>query len=142
LRVGASSLIVAPLEKTSVNSDCGLKSCRCHKCNDDTGTGRDLASSRSKRQKENSMAFFLSMPLDFKVGDTCNCSINFAPKRVTWRDPNTLVIEPDDARRIVQIARDSELINFIRADADGEAPEIVTPLDMADRAPAGHGRGG
>jgi hypothetical protein len=76
------------------------------------------------------MAFYISMPLSFKIGDTCECEINFEPKRVTWRNQDTLVIEPDDARHIVQISRDDKLISFFCTDADGTAPHITTPFDV------------
>jgi hypothetical protein len=39
--------------------------------------------------------FFISVPETFKVGDTTDCRINGVPQRLTWRDKNTLVIEPD-----------------------------------------------
>jgi hypothetical protein len=71
------------------------------------------------------MAFAICMPLTFKVGDTVKCTINGKPARVTWRDQETLVIEPGDARRIVDVHRDSGLIYFACTDADGTAPYIV-----------------
>jgi hypothetical protein len=70
------------------------------------------------------MAFIIHMPNTFKVGDTVDCRINQKPERVTWRDKNTLVIEPNDARRIVHIQQDGELAAFCCTDADGTAPSI------------------
>jgi hypothetical protein len=61
------------------------------------------------------------MPVTFKIGDTADCRINAAPARVTWRDADTLVIEPDDARKIVDRSTDGELICFVCSDADGTA---------------------
>jgi hypothetical protein len=76
------------------------------------------------------MAFAISMPLTFKVGDTVKCTINGKPKMVTWRDKNTLVIEPGDARRIVAIHRGGgDLIDFACTDADGTAPYVVPSPD-------------
>jgi hypothetical protein len=45
--------------------------------------------------------FMIHMPKSFKVGDTADCRINKIPQRLTWRDEDTIVIEPDDARTIV-----------------------------------------
>ena len=36
----------------------------------------------------------------FKIGDTAECKINGKPERLTWRDAETLVIEPDDVHTI------------------------------------------
>ncbi len=57
------------------------------------------------------------MPLAFKIGDTQDCRINGKPERLTWRDEDTLVIEPDDARKIVSLSRDRRLIHFVCAAA-------------------------
>ena len=38
--------------------------------------------------------FMINTPKTFKVGDTIDCRINDALQRLTWRDQNTLVIEP------------------------------------------------
>jgi hypothetical protein len=66
----------------------------------------------------------------FKVGDTADFRINRKPARVTWRDLNTLVIEPGDARRIVAIDRGDDLISFACTDADGTAPHVFGPMDL------------
>ena len=34
--------------------------------------------------------FFISLPKQFKIGDTVDCRINLRPARVTWRDADTL----------------------------------------------------
>ena len=39
--------------------------------------------------------------------------INREPKRITWRDANTLVIEPDDARTIVSHVTEGDPRNLI-----------------------------
>jgi hypothetical protein len=70
------------------------------------------------------MAFFISMPPDFKIGETRDCKINKQPERLTWRDKGTLVIEPNDARKIVHMHRQSDCIQFACADADGTEPII------------------
>jgi hypothetical protein len=60
------------------------------------------------------------------IGDTVDCHINGEPAHVTWRDAETLVIEPNDARRIVDITTDGKLRQFICADPDGTADfEII-----------------
>ena len=46
----------------------------------------------------------IALPTTVRVGDTCDCKINDEPKRVTWRDPATLVIEPDDVRAILDLS--------------------------------------
>ena len=72
--------------------------------------------------------FTIYMPVTFKVGDTADVRINQAPQRLTWRDADTLVIEPGDARKIVDRFTDGELTTFICADADGTADfEVIRP---------------
>jgi hypothetical protein len=71
------------------------------------------------------MAFFICMPKDFAIGETRDCRINDEPARITWRDKDTLVIEPGDARRIVSTQQDGKLISFFCTDADGTAPTII-----------------
>jgi hypothetical protein len=69
--------------------------------------------------------FMITMPLDFTIGETRYCKINREPKKVTWRDKDTLVIEPGDARRITQTFADRGLQTFICSGADdrgGPAP--------------------
>jgi hypothetical protein len=61
--------------------------------------------------------FFISMPRGFKIGDTVDCRVNYEPARVTWRDANCLVIEPDDARPILGIGKEGDLISFACGDA-------------------------
>ena len=82
------------------------------------------------------MAFLISMPKTFKVGDTAPCRINQKPAQITWRDKDTLVIEPGDARRIVHYQQSGDLQDFACADADGTTPIISYPVDsrMADSA--------
>jgi hypothetical protein len=75
------------------------------------------------------MTFMISMPADFRVGETRDCRINKKPMQVTWRDNNTLVIEPDDAREIVFKERSDNLITFVCADADGSRPHISLPTE-------------
>jgi hypothetical protein len=75
------------------------------------------------------MAFLITMPKSFKVGDTAPCRINHQPAQITWRDKDTLVIEPGDARRIVYHRRSGDLQDFTCADADGTTPVISYPLD-------------
>jgi hypothetical protein len=63
--------------------------------------------------------FVINMPVTFKIGDTADVKINGTPKRLTWRDAKTLVIEPDDARTIVDRDSDGEMLCFTCSDADG-----------------------
>jgi hypothetical protein len=60
--------------------------------------------------------FMIHMPKSFKVGDTADCRINKIPQRLTWRDEDTIVIEPDDARTIVTRMTEGELTCFICTD--------------------------
>ena len=62
--------------------------------------------------------FFISFPKTFRIGDTADCRINKEPARVTWRDADHLVIEPDDARAILAIDKGAELLSFVCSDAD------------------------
>ncbi len=57
--------------------------------------------------------FTIAMPTEFKVGDTSDCRINGEAKRLTWRDNDTLVIEPGDARPILSLDREDDMIHFI-----------------------------
>ena len=61
--------------------------------------------------------FMINMPVDFKVGETRDCRINREPKRITWRNQHTLVIEPDDARQIFHTEVEGELRCFMCGDA-------------------------
>jgi hypothetical protein len=61
--------------------------------------------------------FMIAMPKDFTVGQTADCRINGKPQRLTWRDEDTLVIEPGDARKILTAHRSRELIHFACGDA-------------------------
>jgi len=64
--------------------------------------------------------FIVHMPLDFKVGDSADVRINKKPTRLTWCDEHTLVIDDNDARRIVTMQIQGDLRCFICGDADGE----------------------
>ncbi|QIG93433.1 hypothetical protein [Bradyrhizobium sp. 6(2017)] len=64
--------------------------------------------------------FFLSLPVTVKVGDTADCKINGEPKRVTYRDAQTLVIEPDDARTIIDVQNDGKLRHFTCGDSEAD----------------------
>jgi hypothetical protein len=55
------------------------------------------------------------MPLDFQIGETRDVEINGASKRVTWRDPETLVIPPNDVR-IFHIEVEDDLRRFVCGD--------------------------
>jgi hypothetical protein len=85
--------------------------------------------------------FVISLPPSVRVGNTVDCRINKKPAHVTWREAQTLVIEPDDARRIVHLGRawnsiDGYTNQFICADADGSSEfEIITDRPQAWRKP-------
>jgi hypothetical protein len=61
--------------------------------------------------------FFMTMPTTFRIGDTAECRINAKPQRVTWTDKDTLVIEPDDARKIIHTISYDGGIDFTCGDA-------------------------
>jgi hypothetical protein len=61
--------------------------------------------------------FVISFPKGFKIGDTASCRINREPARVTWRDADHLIIEPDDARAILAVERGDDLVSFACGDA-------------------------
>jgi hypothetical protein len=63
--------------------------------------------------------FMMQLANTVRIGDTADVTINAKPARVTWRDSETLVIEPDDARHIVRVLEEPDLRTFICADADG-----------------------
>ena len=72
--------------------------------------------------------FFISLPASVRVGDTADCKINGEPRKVTWRDTDTLVIEPSDARRIVMIDQAGDLRSFVCSDADDSSDfTIIQP---------------
>ena len=60
--------------------------------------------------------FLISVPKSFQVGDTVDCRIDATPQRLTWRDANALVIEPDDIRTIVTYVIEGDLICFVCGD--------------------------
>ena len=74
--------------------------------------------------------FMISMPADFKVGETHDCRINAKAAQVTWRDSNTLVIEPGDARQITFMDRSGGLITFCCGDAEGSSPAVIAEADL------------
>jgi hypothetical protein len=78
--------------------------------------------------------FMIHLPPHVRIGDTADVRINKQPARVTWRDAQTLVVEPGDARRIVQILKEPDMNTFICADADGSADFHITS-DRARRKP-------
>jgi hypothetical protein len=58
----------------------------------------------------------LNMPLDFKVGETRPCRINFEPTTVHWRDDGHLVLGGTEAREILSIHEGPGLRGFICSD--------------------------
>ena len=69
--------------------------------------------------------FMIHMPKDFRLGDTADVRINLEPKRLTWRDADTLVIEPGDERKIHQSFEENDLLCFICGDPEGDDPPTV-----------------
>ena len=69
--------------------------------------------------------FMIHLPRSMQIGDTEDCIVNGKPKKVTWRDESTLVIEPGDARRILMAAPEGDLTCFMCADADGSGTVIT-----------------
>jgi hypothetical protein len=62
--------------------------------------------------------FIIHLPANVHIGDTASVRINREPARVTWRDAQTLVIEPNDARRINVFLEKSDMNTLICSDAD------------------------
>lgn len=62
--------------------------------------------------------FYMQVPKTMKIGDTQDCRINAEPARITWRDANTLVIEPNDARPILHTRISGDLRIFTCGNAD------------------------
>jgi hypothetical protein len=60
--------------------------------------------------------FMISLPADVKVGDTVACKINGDPALVRWRDQETLVIQPGDARAILHTELDRNMRDFCCGD--------------------------
>ena len=71
--------------------------------------------------------FCISLRVSVKIGDTADCRINGEPRKVTWRDDKTLVIEPGDARTIIDVHGDGKLRFFTcgNAVADGGTDGIT-----------------
>jgi hypothetical protein len=72
--------------------------------------------------------FIMWLPKSFKLGDTADVKINGKPEKLTWRDAETLVIHPDDARTILQIADEGDLNAFTCGDAATD--EQLTPFSV------------
>jgi hypothetical protein len=77
----------------------------------------------------------LTVPATHKVGDTMDCRINGGPARVTWRDEGTLVIEPGDARVILETSLGNNGRQFVcggrgetRDDYGSDGPVIFRRL--------------
>ncbi len=75
--------------------------------------------------------FIVHMPKTFRIGDTAGVLINAKPARITWRDANTLVIEPDDARTIVAREEDNEMACFMCGNAGETRSDYETDADPA-----------
>ena len=73
------------------------------------------------------VTFVITLSPPFEIGDTVDCKINGKPAKVTWRDYDTLVIEPDDARQIVAHTREEDGTTFICAAAEGTRPIVIVP---------------
>jgi hypothetical protein len=73
--------------------------------------------------------FFMTLPKSMEIGDTVDGKINGEPKQITYRDAKTLVIEPGDARTILEkMDAGGGLQSFVCSDADGTSDfQIVTP---------------
>src|SRR5262245_18604803 len=79
--------------------------------------------------------FFICLPTTFKVGDTADVRINGEPARVTWRGPDTLVIEPDDAREIIFVEEGGGLLLIHCGDAgESKADYLTAPPPGAARS--------
>jgi hypothetical protein len=66
--------------------------------------------------------FHLNLPAETKIGDTVPVKINGRPASVTWRDKNTMVIEPNDTRPIFHTSIDGSLrVFFCGSAADSKA---------------------
>jgi hypothetical protein len=75
--------------------------------------------------------FVIHFPTTFSVGETVDCKINDEPARVTWRDQDTLYIEPQPpalegtVKKILYLrpagldGNGVEVNRFICGDADG-----------------------
>jgi hypothetical protein len=73
--------------------------------------------------------FIIHLPRSFKLGDTVDCRINSKPRRITWRDNRTLVIEPNDCRPIVAQQDDGgDLICFVCGNAGESASDYETEM--------------
>lgn len=66
--------------------------------------------------------FSIHMPLTFKIGDTASIRLNAEKQKVTWRDEDHLVIEPNDVRKIQKMYATSELRLFLCDDAADPGP--------------------
>jgi hypothetical protein len=73
--------------------------------------------------------FTISMPTTFKVGDTADVWINSKPQQLTWRDEDTLVIEPGDARTILDRYSDGPLVHFT-CTAGADEPSYGDPITI------------
>lgn len=69
--------------------------------------------------------FMISMPAAFKVGDTADCRINGKPARLTWRDEDTLVIEPGDARKIFSVRPAHDVTYFVCGAAGQDKEDAI-----------------
>jgi hypothetical protein len=57
--------------------------------------------------------FMMQTPKTFKIGESIDCKINGEPSRMTWKDADTLVIEPGDERAILSTRIDGDLRVFM-----------------------------
>jgi hypothetical protein len=69
--------------------------------------------------------FLIPMPSDFGVGDTRPVKINGQPAELHYRDKTTLVILPDDARKILEVVCGGEVNQFVCDDAPAPLGEAI-----------------
>jgi hypothetical protein len=77
--------------------------------------------------------FIIHMPKDFKIGETRDVRINQMPQRLTWRDEETLVIEPSDARTISRVSLEHSVEGDLLCFICGDVGDVMfEPLESGD----------
>jgi hypothetical protein len=86
--------------------------------------------------------FSINTPKTFQIGDTVDCRIDTfrslwrptnKPENLTWKDANTLVIEPDEAVAILHTRIDGDQRVFVCAESTSTEGYIVSVRRLYER---------
>jgi hypothetical protein len=81
--------------------------------------------------------FTIDTPKTFNVGETIDCRINGEPSQITWKNADTLVIEPNDPRAVLNTRIDGESRIFFCGHAGATKDQYAWEWFPKEGAPRG-----